>query len=115
MFTPGNNNWLYVYENHFDLDRAGIERYFGEHERGPLRELPSDPEIVPGLDMLFGHMAYINAGPVAKFWYVYWQYFWTCAVNYMLLAPLGVHAKTSTLTLTLTFHPELTLTMRSMP
>ena len=68
--------WLYVYENHFDLDRAGIERYFGEHERGPLRELPSDPEIVPGIDMLFGHMAYVNAGPVAKFWYVFWHDVW---------------------------------------
>ena len=36
----------------------------------------TDAATAPGLDMLFGKLAFVRAGPVARFWFIFWHALW---------------------------------------
>ena len=56
--------------------REDLEAYFRNNEKGPMRTFATDAATAPGLDMLFGKLAFVRAGPVARFWFIFWHALW---------------------------------------
>ena len=51
-------------------------RYLLDNEKGPVRTFATDAATRPGLDMLFAKLAFVRAGPVARFWFIFWHALW---------------------------------------
>ena len=67
--------WLVVFECD-GQSREDLEAYFRHNEKGPMRTFATDAATAPGLDMLFGKLAFVRAGPVARFWFLWWHALW---------------------------------------